>query len=101
MEVAVPSFALPHGCGVQAKGRVQLGQVRFIWAAVLVVLVPDYHVLQAVHIASPPCAHRAGVGVRGRVGHPWPHGPQNYLGLLAPRDCDNLELCLGLFQVYR
>lgn len=70
MEVAVASFALPHGRGVQAKGGVQLGQVRLVRAAVLVVLVPDYHVLQAVYIASPPCAHRAGVGVRGTARSP-------------------------------
>lgn len=86
MEVAVASFALPHGCGVQAKGGVQLSQVRLIWAAVLVVLVPDYHVLQAIHIASPPCTHRAGVGVMAGLGHP---------GRMAPRTTQAFKL-LGI-----
>lgn len=45
LEVAVAGLALPHGRGVQAKGGVQLGQVRLVWAAVLVVLIPDHHVL--------------------------------------------------------
>lgn len=60
MEVAVPGFTLPHSRGVQAEGGVQLSQVRLVGAAVLVVLIPDHHVLQAVHIASPPCTHRPG-----------------------------------------
>ena len=58
LEVAVPGFTLPHSRGVQAKGGVQLSQMWLIGAAVLVVLVPDHHILQAVHIASPPCACR-------------------------------------------
>lgn len=56
LEVAVAGFTLPHGCGVEAEGGVQLGQVRLIRTAVLVVLVPDHHILQAVHVAPAPCA---------------------------------------------
>jgi len=54
------SFALPHGRGVKAEGRVKLCQVRLIGAAVLVVLIPDHHVLQTVHVAPPPCGRTQG-----------------------------------------
>lgn len=67
LEVAVACFTLPYGCGIQAEGGIQLSQVWFVWAAVLVVLIPNHHILQAVHIASPPCEYRTGVGVRGTV----------------------------------
>lgn len=87
MEVAVPSLALPHSRGVQAKGGVQLGEVWLIGAAVLVVLVPDHHVLQAVYVASPPCARGARAGMRGARLTPTTlsgqHGPQNHMGLIA------------------
>lgn len=64
LEVAVASFTLPHSRCVKAKGRVKLSQVRLIWASVFVVLIPDHHVLQAVHVAPPPCGHRIQVDMR-------------------------------------
>lgn len=79
MEVAVSGLALPHSRGVQAKGGVQLGEVWLVGAAVLVVLVPDHHVLQAVDVASPPCAQGARVGVRGSK------TPRTSWSLMAPK----------------
>lgn len=69
LEVAVASFTLPHGRRVEAEGGVELSQVRLIRAPVSVVLIPDHHVLQAVHVAPPPCGHRVQVDI-GQVLHP-------------------------------
>lgn len=80
LEIAVAGFALPHGRGVQTEGGVQLCQVRFIWAAVFVVLIPDHHVFQAVHVASPPCTHMAG----RHEGSAQPRGTAQSLETLGP-----------------